>query len=257
MAESTQVAVNNRRDDWVRRALLVVLLALTFGYVESAVVVYLRVIYDPIRASLYPEQPAGSLLPLITLEQLRENDPQHVRRLGIELGREVATMVMLVTIASLATRRRGEWIAMFMICFGVWDIGYYVGLKAMIGFPDSLLTWDILFLIPVPWLGPVLAPVIVSLSMIGAGMVLLHQTERVWDSGGLQARWFHWAAIVAGGLVIIISFCWDYQRTTAGLMPERYRWSILAAGEVIGLAAFAHAVKGSKRRDVTPGPSTF
>ena len=249
--------MNNRRDDWVRRALLVVLLALAFGYVESAVVVYLRVIYDPIRASLYPEQPAGSLLPLITLEQLRENDPQHVRRLGIELGREVATMVMLATIASLAVRRRGEWIAMFMICFGVWDIAYYVGLKAMIGFPESLLTWDILFLIPVPWLGPVLAPVIVSLSMIGAGVVLLHHTERVWASGGLSARWFHWAAIVAGGVVIIISFCWDYQRTMAGLMPERYRWSVFAAGEVIGLGAFAHAVKATKRRDVTASPSAF
>jgi hypothetical protein len=257
MAELTQVAANSRRDDWVRRALLVILLAVAFGYVESAVVVYLRVIYDPIRASLYPEQPAGSLLPLITLEQLREDDPQHVRRLGIELGREVATMVMLATIASLAVRRRGEWIAMFMICFGVWDIAYYVGLKAMIGFPESLLTWDILFLIPVPWLGPVLAPVLVSLSMIGAGMVLLHHTERVWASGGLRARWFHWAAIVAGGLVIIISFCWDYQRTVAGLMPERYRWFVFAAGEVIGLAAFAHAVKATTRRDVTPDPSAF
>lgn len=216
-----------------------VLFAIAFGYVEGAVVVYLRVIYDPVRASLHPGQPAGSLLPLITLDQLREADPLHVRRLGIELGRELATMVMLVTLASLATRRRGEWIAMFVISFGVWDIAYYVGLKAMIGFPASLLTWDILFLLPVPWLGPVLAPVIVSLSMIGAGFVLLAETGR---GRPLQAKWFHWIAIIAGGLIIIVSFCQDYARTTAGEMPGRFNWLLFAVGEIIGLLAFAHAV---------------
>ena len=216
-----------------------VLFAIAFGYVEGAVVVYLRVIYDPVRASLHPGQPAGSLLPLITLDQLREADPLHVRRLGIELGRELATMVMLVALASLATRRRGEWIAMFIISFGVWDIAYYVGLKAMIGFPASLLTWDILFLLPVPWLGPVLAPVIVSLSMIGAGFVLLAETGR---GRPLQAKWFHWIAIIAGGLIIIVSFCQDYARTTAGEMPGRFNWLLFAAGEIIGLLAFAHAV---------------
>ena len=230
--------------------LLVVLFAIAFGYVEGAVVVYLRVIYDPVRASLHPGQPAGSLLPLITLDQLREADPLHVRRLGIELGRELAAMVMLVTLASLATRRRGEWIAMFVISFGVWDIAYYVGLKAMIGFPASLLTWDILFLLPVPWLGPVLAPVIVSLSMIGAGFVLLAETGR---GRPLQARWFHWIAIIAGGLIIIVSFCHDYARTTAGEMPGRFNWLLFAAGEIIGLLAFAHAMTRKRQAgDIQP-----
>lgn len=227
-----------------------VLFAIAFGYVEGAVVVYLRVIYDPVRASLHPGQPAGSLLPLITLDQLREADPLHVRRLGIELGRELATMVMLVALASLATRRRGEWIAMFIISFGVWDIAYYVGLKAMIGFPASLLTWDILFLLPVPWLGPVLAPVIVSLSMIGAGFVLLAETGR---GRPLHAKWFHWIAIIAGGLIIIVSFCQDYARTTAGEMPGRFNWLVFAAGEIIGLLAFAHAmIRKREAGDIKP-----
>ena len=218
---------------------MVVLFAVAFGYVESAVVVYLRVVYDPIRASLHPEQPVGSLLPLITVEQLREVDPAHVRSLVIELGREAATMLMLVMVASLAARRRGEWIAMFMISFGVWDIAYYVGLKAMIGFPESLLTWDILFLLPVPWLGPVLAPVIVSLSMIGAGLILLTQASR---GRPLQAKWFHWVGIVGGGLIVILSFCKDYAQTATGEMPEAYNWLIFASGELIGLTAFAHAI---------------
>ena len=230
---------NDRRNRWVWRVVLVALFAVAFGYVESALVVYLRVVYDPIRASLHPEQPAGSLLPLITVEELREVDPVHVRNLVIELGREAATMLMLVTVASLATRRRGEWIAMFMINFGVWDIAYYVGLKAMIDFPASLLTWDILFLIPVPWLGPVLAPVLVSLSMIGAGLVILAQTSR---GRPLQAKWFHWVGIVGGGLIVILSFSKDYAQTSIGEMPESFNWLIFAFGELIGLAAFAHAM---------------
>ena len=162
---------------WVRRVLLVVLFSIAFGYVEAALVVYLRGIYDPIRASLYPDKPADSLLPLMTLEQLREVDPVHIRRLGIELGREVATMIMLAALAVLAARHRGEGIAMFMIAFGAWDIAYYIGLKAMIDWPASLLAWDLLFLIPVPWLGPVLAPVIVAATMVAAGLVILAEVE--------------------------------------------------------------------------------
>ena len=64
-----------------------------------------------------------------------------------------------------------QWLAGFMISFGVWDIFYYVFLRLLIGWPESLMTWDLLFLLPVPWVGPVIAPVLVSLSMIVAGGV--------------------------------------------------------------------------------------
>ena len=215
------------QEGWVRRALLVTLFAVAFGYVESAVVVYLRVIYDPVRASLYPQKPPESLLPLMTVEQLRAVDPLHVRRLVIEVGRELATMVLLATVACLAARRRGEFLAIFMIAFGVWDATYYVGLKALIDFPISLTTWDILFLIPVPWLGPVLAPLIVSLSMIIAGLVILTETGR---GRAFRPAWFHWAGVVLGGLIIIASFCKDYVRTTSGELPEPFDWFIFATG---------------------------
>ena len=236
---------------WIGRTLLVVLFAIAFGYVEASIVVYLRVIYDPVRAEVYPDRPPDSLLPLMTVEQLRESDPLHVRRLDIELGREAATMIMLITLASLAVRRRGEWIAMLMISFGVWDITYYVGLKAMIGFPASLLTWDILFLLPVPWLGPVLAPVIVSLSMIGAGILLLTRTGR---GGPLHAHWYHWAGIVAGGFIIILSFCNDYSRTMVGELPGPFNWVLFAAGEAVGLLAFGHALL-PRRRGIGADPA--
>lgn len=223
----------------MRRVLLVALFAVAFGYLEAAIVVYLRAIYDPVRAAVHPEKPADSLLPLIPLEALRDAGPEYVRLLGVELGREVCTMVMLAALASLATQRRGEWMAMFMIPFGIWDIAYYVGLKAMIGWPPSILTWDILFLIPVPWLGPVLAPVIVAASMIAAGALLLHAAAAGWP---LQARWYHWAGIVAGGLMIIGNFCRGYAQGAQGEMPPPFNWVIFGLGEMIGLAAFAHAM---------------
>jgi hypothetical protein len=225
---------------WVRRALVLALFAVAFGYVESAVVVYLRVVYDPIRASLHPDQPEGSLLPLITLDELREADPNHVRRLGIELGRELATLVMLATVAALASRRRGEWLAMFLIAFGVWDIAYYAGLKAMIGFPASLLTWDILFLFPVPWLGPVLAPVLVALTMIVAGAIVSAETAR---GRPLQATGWHWCAVIAGASIIVVSFTKDYGPTMAGEMPVRFSWLLFGAGLLLALLAFVHALR--------------
>jgi hypothetical protein len=236
--------------DWLRRALVVALFAVAFGYVESAIVVYLRAIYDPLRISLHPEQPPESLLPLITVEELRQADPVHLRRLGIELGREAATMVMLATVATLAARRRGEWIAMFLLSFGVWDIAFYVGLKVMVGFPASLLTWDILFLIPVPWLGPVLAPVIVAVTMVVAGLIVLREIAH---GRPPLIRWYHWLGVLAGAFIIIVSFCKDYPQTTAGRMPEAFNWFIFGLGEMIGLGAFAHALKSSRGVEVGPG----
>jgi hypothetical protein len=216
------------------------LFAVAFGYVESAVVVYLRVVYDPLRASLHPEQPAGSLLPLITLDELRAADPGHVRRLGIELGRELATLVMLATVGLLARRWRGEWIAMFLIAFGVWDIAYYAGLKAMIGFPASLLTWDILFLIPVPWLGPVLAPILVSLTMIAAGVMVLAAVAR---GRPLQPTVRHWCVVLAGAGIIVASFTKDFGQVMAGEMPEHFSWPLFGAGLGLALLAFVHALR--------------
>ena len=71
-------------------------------------------------------------------------------------------MVMLGSVALAVARNLHEWIAAFAIAFGVWDIFFYVFLKLMIHWPESLSTWDILFLIPLPWVGPVWAPVLVA-----------------------------------------------------------------------------------------------
>jgi hypothetical protein len=145
---------------------------------------------------------------------------------------------MLAAVPWAFARNVREWIAGFMIGFGVWDLTYYAGLKLWLDWPASPLTWDILFLLPVPWSGPVLAPMLVSVSIIGAGVVILSR-----ESAGLPIplRTWHWLAIVGGGAIVILSFCWDAQSVANGAMPGPFPWGVFALGEGVGLAAFALA----------------
>ena len=87
--------------------------------------------------------------------------------LAIEIGREAATLIMLLGVAMLAGADRWERFLAFCLSFGVWDIFYYAWLWIFVRWPASLFTWDLLFLIPVPWIGPVLAPVLVSVGARG------------------------------------------------------------------------------------------
>ena len=131
-----------------RRWLTVVVFATAMAWVESAVVYDLRTMIDRIE----PFQP--NPLPIIG-------------GLGrVELVREVATLVMLFTVGLLAGRAWRSRLGYSAVAFGVWDICYYVFLKLICGWPHSLMDWDILFLMPLPWWGPVLAPVVIALLMI-------------------------------------------------------------------------------------------
>src|SRR5438046_2450453 len=160
------------RGSMKRIVIALFLFGITFGYVEASVVVYLRAIYEPLRQSISP-RPPNELFPLITPRQLQAAGPENLRRLLTELGREAATILMLAAIGLAVARTFHEWAAAFLIAFGVWDISFYAFLKILIGWPASLLTWDVLFLLPVPWVAPVLAPVLASLSMIGVGLLYL------------------------------------------------------------------------------------
>lgn len=229
----------------MRRAVAALLLfGVSFGYVEAAVVVYLRTIYDPIRERLHPERSPRDLFPLITTQQLADAGPENPRRLAIEVGREAATMVMLAAVAMAVARNFGEWIAAFAVAFGVWDIAFYAFLRLMIHWPESLRTWDILFLIPLPWVGPVWAPILVALSMIVCGLASLRM-------GGVHLRAPHWAGVFTGALVIIAAFVWDFRNTMSGGLPNPFNWPLFFAGEIIGLGAFAAAVLPCVRRRYT------
>ena len=194
----------------LKRALWVVLYAVAMAAVESAVVVYLRALYtgaEPVSVLAY-ELPN--------------------RLVAIEVGREVATLVMLVALAALAARSAWERFLYLALAFGVWDIFYYVWLWVFIGWPPSLFTWDILFLIPVPWLGPVIAPVIVSLCLVAGSLWLLSRPT-------LRLSRRAWALAIGGGILVLLSFIVDYRYALARTDPPRFRWELFWAGIVLGV----------------------
>jgi hypothetical protein len=200
--------------------------AITMAYLESAIVVYLR--------RLYYSERGGFDFPLVIID---------VPTLLLELGREACTIVMLATFGIAAGRTKVGKFAFFLFLFGVWDIFYYIWLKVFLNWPPSLLTWDVLFLIPVPWVGPVLAPVSVACTMIGMAIVMLHLESRGTVS---RAGKIVWLAQVVACLIIITSFTIDViprldasGTRLAQWLPVTYRWWMLLFGQVLSIATFA------------------
>jgi len=210
------------------------LFGISFGYVEAAVVVYLRAIYQPLRAAIHPGRGSNDLFPLITPQQLAATGPENTRRLVIEIVREAATMGMLASFALAVARNFHSWVAAFAVVFGIWDIAFYAFLRILIHWPPSLTTWDILFLIPLPWVGPVWSPVVVALSMILCGLIALQR--------GVRARLRDAAIILAGAVIIIVAFVWDFRNTSAGGMPNPFNWPLFLTGEIAGLIGFVSAL---------------
>ncbi|MBI4647748.1 MAG: hypothetical protein HY738_14460 [Bacteroidia bacterium] len=117
------------------------------------------------------------------------------------------TLIMLVGIGIVAGRSNIQRFGYFIFSFAVWDIFYYIFLKAILNWPESLLTWDILFLIPVIWVGPVLAPVICSLTMICFTLLIIYFDEK---TGNACINPIQWILLLTGSFIIIISFVADY-----------------------------------------------
>ncbi len=207
---------------------MVILFATAFAYVEAAVVVYLREI-------IYPERFAFPLkaIPL--------------NLIAIELFRELATIVILATVALLSAKRFWERLGYFIIAFGVWDIFYYIWLKASIGWPSSLLDWDILFLIPLPWIGPVLAPVLISILMIICGVLItrLYAGQRIFHPGFLS-----WILAAIATAAILFSFMRDLDAGLNQQMPRPYQYTWLLAGLVLYLVGFVVAYRQALKRSV-------
>jgi hypothetical protein len=227
---------------WKRPVLALLLFGTAFGYLEAAVVSYLRYLHEPIVHRFYPNRPAGELFPLLTREQSATAGPRERKVRITELWREAATIVMLGAVALAISTNPGQWFAAFIIAFGAWDITFYVFFKILLDWPASLLTWDVLFIIPVVWVGPVFAPVLVSAAMIAAGVWHLRR-----EATGIPVRLgiWNWAGIVAGAGVIIVSFTLDYANLAAGGIPQHFNWLVFAVGLSLGTAAY---VKAAVRR---------
>jgi hypothetical protein len=200
-----------------RQVLGIIIFSIAMGYLETAVVVYLRDIF-------YPN---GFNFPLTSIP---------TKTLVVELFREAATLIMLVLVGMLAGRTKFQRFAFFLMAFGIWDISYYVFLKAFLGWPSSLATWDILFLIPVPWVGPVWAPCVLSITMIFLAGMILQQENR---TKHLTIPFRHTLLLIVGSIVVIFSFCIDpiqylsqFAWNSIGTyMPGRYDWWWFAIGE--------------------------
>jgi hypothetical protein len=208
-----------------------------FGFVEAVVVVDLRAMLNPLVGRTDPFS-ADEVLPLIAFDRLGPADPVASRLMRIEILREAATLVMLLGIGLAAGRTFLQRFAAFLLAFGVWDLCYYASLRALIGWPAAVWTWDVLFLIPVPWAAPVLAPASCALSMVVAGSAAL-----IGEAAGRPfqlSRW-DWAAISSGGVLVIAAFCWDWRNIQAGGTPNPFPWALFATGFAIGLGGFGRA----------------
>ena len=210
------------------------LFGISFGYVEAAVVIYLRALYEPLRQRLTPGRAPGDLFPLVDRDRMLAEAPETGRLLAVEVIREAATIVMLAAAAMLVAGDRSLWLPAFSIAFGVWDVCFYLFLKLWIDWPASLLTWDLLFLLPVPWVAPVLAPVIVSLTIVGCGLAALFRPVKL--------RAPHWIGLVLGGALVILSFTWDFRYVLAGNLPRPFAWWLFTAGELVSLGTFLKAI---------------
>jgi hypothetical protein len=234
---------------WKRQLLALVLFGTTFGYLEAAVVSYLRYLQEPIRHRFYPARPVGDLFPLLTAEQAAVGGEQQRKVFITEIGREAATIMMLSAVALTMSTNLGHWAAAFAVAFGAWDITFYLFLKVLLSWPASLFTWDILFIVPVPWVAPVIAPLLVSAAMILAGTWHL-RCERTANPPHLSAR--NWVCLIIGAAVIIISFTLNSANVRAGGMPRRFAWPVFAIGMAIGLIGYAEAaLKPESRKQQT------
>jgi hypothetical protein len=195
------------------RCALVVLLAIAFGYIEAAVVVYLRQIFHP----------DGFNFPLVSFPLTAESRSLVL----VEAGREAATLALIFCAAFLSGRNRRQRVAYFMTIFAVWDIFYYVWLKVILGWPASVMDWDVLFLIPLPWAGPVLAPVLVSLLMLILAAMILYR-----DSADRPIRVSFWDSLgfAIAGTLIIASFCIAGRYMQSADYASHFFWPVFSAG---------------------------
>lgn len=218
-----------------KKILIVTLFAIAMALFESAVVIYLREI-------MYPE---GFRFPLA---------PIYPHLVLTEILREAATLVMLVCIGQLAGKRFSEKFAWFIYSFAVWDIFYYIFLWFLLGWPASLMTWDVLFLIPATWTGPVITPLILTVVMIIFAMFILKAARK---GKNTRIEPIEWIGLLAGSGIVVAAFMTDYLKhmlktfkpgellrasdprimeVAQQYVPESFPWLLFTAGTLVILA---------------------
>lgn len=231
-----------------KQLLWVVLFAVSMGFFESAIVVYLRELYYP----------GGFTFPLKTLE---------ANIAVTEIIREAFSMLMIVSVAVIAGRKAIQRFGYFLIIFAVWDIFYYVFLKLVLGWPESFFEWDILFLIPVTWVGPVFAPVLNSLVMVVLGFILV-RADSIKSKAIIKP--LSWTLLVVGAIFVLVSYMEDYinymnefftlrkilfdasdqevMAKATQYKPKNFAWGWYIVGVVLHVVAVVHTWKVNKKK---------
>jgi hypothetical protein len=216
----------------------VALYALAMAYVESAAVLYLRTIYggiDPVG----PRHPPFTPLPDFG---------------WIEIGREAATLAMLVAVGYLAAGSLAGRVGAFGIAFGVWDIFYYVFLRLFAGWPASPLAPDILFLIPLPWWGPVVAPMVVAAVMVVVGAMAM---ARELGDGLPRPSRADCVMVLLGTALCLLAFMFNallaLPRGLEAAFSARagsFPWPVYGIGLLVGAGGLIRAVTRAARTTI-------
>ncbi len=217
----------------LKRFCIVILFSIAFAYIESSVVVYLRTILNPCSFD-FP------------INSISVTDPIIRPMLLTEIGREVATIVLIFTCAYLAGHNRQQRFAHFLIIFAIWDIFYYIWLRFLIGWPASIMDWDILFLIPRTWASAVLYPVIIACEMLLFGVVILYR-----DSVGrpMKATSTDWLGFAAAAMIVILSFITPGPYVTQPDYASHFYWPLFAFGCAASIVLFLKCFLTSGRTD--------
>ena len=213
----------------LKRFCIVLVFSIAFAYIEAAVVVYLRTIFHP----------ASFTFPLTEFGI----SPLWKRLLLTETGREAATLVLIFTAACLFGKNNRQRFAFFLTIFAVWDIFYYIWLKVLIDWPISFMDWDILFLIPAAWAGPVLSPILISLTLLTFAVIILY---RSCSPTSIKATLPDWFGFILAALVVVASFCIAGLHIAEPDFQSHFHRPLFAAGHLSAIALFLKCLLKSK-----------
>ncbi|MCP4544015.1 MAG: hypothetical protein GY832_43435 [Chloroflexi bacterium] len=155
----------------------------------------------------------------------------------MEIWREAATIVMLAAVGWMAGRNRLDRWAYGLFAFGFWDVWYYIWLRVLLGWPETLLDWDTLFLIPLRWWGPVLSPVLIAVLICVTAVLAVVRNERGEQPKVTPVRV---GVVSLGGLVALYVFMSDSlhallqnQLDWATLRPGPFKWPLFLVALVL------------------------
>ncbi|TNE80721.1 MAG: hypothetical protein EP332_06805 [Bacteroidetes bacterium] len=211
-----------------KQLLWILVYAISMAMLEAAVVIYLRFLFYPDPQLLFPIQPMPALI------------------IRVEVFREIATLLMLAGIAFVSAKSFWSRFGVFLLSFGIWDIFYYVFLKVFLNWPAGLLDWDVLFLLPVPWFGPVITPCLIAMLMVfWGGLLFYHERHPQY----LAPNRYETALLLSGTAMALAAFMWDAisllfrgdvqwnEPNMLGDMPqfipEQFQWPVFLIGYLL------------------------